>query len=53
MIQLACPCKNRKRETYKVKLPGGLTVTRNSEAEAKAYAAKHQGATVTKVPAKA
>lgn len=50
---MACACRDKKkRETYKVKLAGGLTVTRNTEAEAKAYAAKHPGATVTKVPAK-
>lgn len=50
---MACACKNKgKRETYKVKLMGGLTVTRTTEAEAKAYAAKHPGATVTKVPAR-
>lgn len=50
---MACACKNKgKRETYKVKLKGGLTVTRNTEAEAKTYAAKHPGATVTKVPAR-
>lgn len=51
---MACPCKNKgKRETYKVKLKGGLTVTRNTLAEATAYAAKHPGATVSKVPARA
>lgn len=50
---MACACKNKgKRETYKVKLKGGLTVTRPTEAEAKAYAAKHPGSTVTKVPAR-
>jgi len=44
-----CNCKNKtKRETYKVKLPGGLTITKGSEAAALAYAAKHPGATVTK-----
>ena len=51
---MACPCKNKgKRETFKVKLPGGLTITKTTEAEAKTYAAKHPGATVTKVPARA
>ena len=50
---MACACKKGKRETYKVKLPGGLTITRNTQAEATAYAAKHPGSTVTKVPAKA
>lgn len=50
---MACSCRDKKnRETYKIKLAGGLTVTRNTEAEAKAYAAKHPGATVTKVPAR-
>lgn len=49
---MGCACKNKKRETYKVKLAGGLSITKNSEAEAKAFAAKHPGATVTKVPAR-
>lgn len=49
---MACGC-SKKRETYKVKLAGGLSVTKNSEAEATAFAAKHPGATVTKVPARA
>lgn len=50
---MACPCKNKgKRETFKIKLPGGLTVTKNSQAEATAYAAKHPGSVVTKVPAR-
>lgn len=51
--KLPCPCKNKKRETYKVKLPGGMTVTRTTQEAATAYAAKHPGSTVTKVPAKA
>jgi hypothetical protein len=51
---MACSCRDKKkRETFKVKLPGGLTVTKNSQAEATAYAAKHPGATVIKVPARA
>lgn len=51
---MACGCsKNKgKRETYKIKLAGGLTVTRNTQAEAAAYAAKHPGSVVTKVPAR-
>lgn len=50
---MACGCAAKKnRETYKIKLKGGLTVTRNTLAEATAYAAKHPGATVTKVPAR-
>lgn len=35
-----------------MKLPGGLTVTKTTEAQATAFAAKHPGATVTKVPAR-
>lgn len=42
-----CSC-NKKREQYKVKLPGGLTVNKGSEAAALAFAAKHPGATVVK-----
>jgi hypothetical protein len=47
---MACSCKdrNKKRETYKVKLPGGLTVTKSSEADAKTFAAKHPGSKVLK-----
>lgn len=49
---MACGCKKTKVDRYTVKLPGGLTITKNSEAEAKSFAAKHPGATITKVPAK-
>lgn len=47
-----CNCgKNKKAAAkFSVKLPGGLTVTKNSEAEARSFAAKHPGATVTKNP---
>lgn len=46
---MACACKGAKnRQTYKVKLPGGLTVTKTSEAAAKSFAAKHPGSTVIK-----
>jgi glutathione synthase/RimK-type ligase-like ATP-grasp enzyme len=45
---MACACKNKKRTTYKVKLAGGLTVNKSTEAEAVAFAAKHPGATVVK-----
>jgi hypothetical protein len=38
-----------KRERFKVKLPGGLEVTKTSEAAAVAFAAKHPGSTVRKV----
>jgi hypothetical protein len=48
---VGCNCGRgrAKRETYKVKLPGGLEVTKSSEAAAVAFAAKHPGATVRKV----
>lgn len=42
-----CNCgKNRK--TFKVKLPGGMEVSKSSEAAAVAFAAKHPGAKVIK-----
>lgn len=44
-----CNCKNRtKRDVYTVTLAGGLKVEKNGEAAAKAFAAKHPGATVSK-----
>jgi hypothetical protein len=47
---VACSCgKNKtKSGSYEVKLPGGLKVTRSTEASAAAFAARHPGATVTK-----
>ena len=46
---MACACKNKaKLDRYTVKLPGGLKITKNSEAEAKTFAAKHPGSTVSK-----
>lgn len=46
---MACACKDKtKRTQYKVKLAGGLTVNKSSEADALAFAAKHPGATVIK-----
>lgn len=46
---MGCACKGAKnRQTYKVKLPGGLTVTKSSEAAATAFAAKHPGSKVIK-----
>lgn len=47
---MACSCGKgkAKRETYKVKLPGGLEVTKTSEAAAVAFAARHPGAKVVK-----
>lgn len=44
---MGCGCGKR-RQTYVVKLPGGLKITKTSEAAATAYAAKHPGATVIK-----
>jgi hypothetical protein len=40
-----CGCKKNK---FKVKLPGGLEVSKSSEAQAVAFAAKHPGAKVIK-----
>lgn len=42
-----CAC-GKKRQRFIVKLPGGLTITKTSEAAALAYAAKHPGAKVIK-----
>lgn len=48
---MACACKGAKnRQTYTVKLPGGLTVTKTSLAAATSFAAKHPGSTVIKPP---
>ena len=44
---MGCGCnKNRGGNRFKVELPGGLIVTKATEAEATAYAAKHPGAKV-------
>jgi hypothetical protein len=44
-----CACgKTKNRKVYTVKLPGGLKVTKTSEAAALAFAAKHPGATIIK-----
>lgn len=46
---MGCGCGGKAaRQTYKVKLPGGLTVTKTSEAAALAFASKHPGAKVIK-----
>ncbi len=47
---MGCGCGKgkAKREKYTVKLPGGMTVAKTSEAAALAFAAKHPGATVSK-----
>lgn len=47
-----CNCNKSKSERFKIKLPGGMTVTKRTEGEATAFAAKHPGSTVIK-PAKA
>lgn len=44
---MACACRN-KGKAFTVKLPGGLKVTKSTEAQALAFAAKHPGATVVK-----
>ena len=42
---MACSCR-KNRKTYQVQLPGGLKVTKATEAEALTFAAKHKGAKV-------
>ena len=43
---MGCACKDKAGRTFKVKLPGGLTVTKRTEAAAVAFAAAHPGSTV-------
>lgn len=44
-----CGCGGKgKRQSYKVKLPGGLTITKTSEAAAVSFAARHPGSKVIK-----
>lgn len=51
---MACSCGKKRTggaaasTSYTVKLPGGLKITKPSEAAALAFAAKHPGATVKK-----
>lgn len=47
---MGCNCGKGKasREKFTVKLPGGLEVTKTSEAAALAFAARHPGAKVVK-----
>ena len=46
---MACACgKAKNRQTYQVKLPGGLKVPKTSLAAATAFAAKHPGSKVIK-----
>lgn len=42
-----CSC-NKNREKFTVTLKGGIKITKSTEAAAKAFAAKHPGATVKK-----
>lgn len=44
---MGCSCRDKKKN-FKVKLPGGLEVTKTTEAAATAFAAKHPGAKVIK-----
>jgi hypothetical protein len=48
---MGCAC-GKNRQKFNVKLPGGLTVTKRTEQEATAFAARHPGSTVIK-PAQA
>jgi hypothetical protein len=45
---MGCACSKAKSQTFKIKLPGGLTVTKRTEAAAVAFAAAHPGSTVIK-----
>lgn len=46
---MGCSCRDKKKgQRFQVKLPGGLKVTKSTEAEAKTFAAKHPGAVVIK-----
>lgn len=45
---MGCACKNKDRKVYTIKLPGGLKITKTSEAAALAFAAKHPGSTIQK-----
>lgn len=45
---MACACSKNKLKGFKVKLPGGTTINKATEAAALAFAAKHPGSTVIK-----
>ena len=45
---MACACKDKAKKRFTVKLAGGLTITKSTEADALAFAAKHPGAKVIK-----
>lgn len=47
---MGCACKDRGKAQFKVKLPGGLTVTRRTLEAATQYAARHPGSTVISPP---
>jgi len=47
---MACSCKKGKR-SYQVQLPGGLKISKTTEAAALQFAAKHPGAKVIKLAA--
>lgn len=44
---MPCACK-KGRKVFTVQLPGGLNITKTTEAAALAYAAKHPGSKVIK-----
>lgn len=44
---MACAC-GKKRARYTVQLPGGIKITKSTEAAALAFAAKHPGSKVIK-----
>lgn len=47
---MACSCgKAKNRQRFEVKLPGGLKIVKNTEDEAKRFAAKHPGSTVSRL----
>jgi hypothetical protein len=45
---MGCGCGKGKRESVTVQLPGGLKITKTSQAAAVAFAAKHPGARIIK-----
>jgi hypothetical protein len=46
---MACSCgKGKAGKAFKVKLPGGMTISKSTESQAIAFAAKHPGSTVIK-----
>jgi hypothetical protein len=46
---MGCSCRGAKdRKRYTIQLPGGLKITKSSEAEALAFAAKHPGSRIIK-----